>query len=101
MGLAYRLSAGPDCGASALPEVLLIPGAPEAQTVEVNAAEGGTRPSPWYWIPAGGLAAVLLYYALRGVEWRRVWQIVLGARWQYLAAGAAMSVINYFVRSIR
>jgi uncharacterized protein (TIRG00374 family) len=101
MGLAYRLSAGPDCGASALPEVLLIPGAPEAQTVEVNAAEGGTRPSPWYWILAGGLAAVLLYYALRGVEWRRVWQIVLGARWQYLAAGAAMSVINYFVRSIR
>jgi uncharacterized protein (TIRG00374 family) len=50
---------------------------------------------------AGGLAAVLLYYALRGVEWRRVWQVVLGARWQYLAIGLSISVINFFVRSLR
>jgi hypothetical protein len=50
---------------------------------------------------AGGLAAVLLYYALRGVEWRRVWQIMLGARWQYLAVGVGMSAVNYFVRSLR
>ena len=47
------------------------------------------------------MAAVLLYYALRGVEWRRVWQIVLGARWRYLAAGIGISVANYFVRSMR
>ena len=101
MGLARRLSAGPDCGASALPEILLIPGAPEAQAVEVNAAEGARRPSAWYWILAGGVAAVLLYYALRGVEWQRVWQIVRGARWQYLAASAGISVVNYYVRSMR
>jgi len=44
---------------------------------------------------------VLLYYALRGIEWRRVWQIVLGARWQYLAVGAAAATLNYFIRSIR
>jgi uncharacterized protein (TIRG00374 family) len=100
MGLARRLSAGFACRASALPEVFLIPGAGEAQTVEAGAARGG-KPSPWYWILAGGLAAALLYYALRGVEWRRVWQIVLGARWPYLAAGIGMSLVNFFVRSIR
>jgi uncharacterized protein (TIRG00374 family) len=69
--------------------------------VEAHAADGGKRPSPWYWILAGGLAAILLYYALRGVEWLRVWQTILGARWQYLAAGIALSVVNYFVRSMR
>lgn len=95
------LSAGPDSGASAVPGVLLIPGAPEAHTTEVHAPETGTRISPWYWIVAGGLAAVLLYYALRGVEWRRVWQIMAVARWQYLAGGTGISVVNYFVRSMR
>ena len=50
---------------------------------------------------AGSLAAILLYYALRGVEWRRVGQIIGGARWQYIAAGTAISVVNYFVRSMR
>lgn len=79
----------------------MIPGGPEAQTVDSNAAEERKRPSPWYWILAGGLAASLLYYSLRGVEWLRVWQIILGARWQYLAVGAILSVINYFVRSLR
>ena len=83
-----------------LPEVFLIPGAGQPQTVETPAPQAA-RPSPWYWILAGALAAVLLYYALRGVEWRRVWQIVLGARWPYLAAGIGMSLVNFFVRSMR
>jgi uncharacterized protein (TIRG00374 family) len=92
---------GFDRRASALPEVLLIPGAGEAQAVEAGAAVRAKRPSPWYWILAAVLAAVLLYYALRSVEWRRVWQIALGARWTYLAAGIGMSVVNFFVRSMR
>ena len=87
--------------AGTLPEAPLTPGAPEAQSVEAGAAAGGKRPSPWYWILAGGLAAVLLYYSLRGVEWVRVWRIVRGARWQYLAAGAGISILNFFVRSMR
>lgn len=44
---------------------------------------------------------MLLYYSLRGVEWRRVWQIIRAARWEYLAAGGVLSIINYLVRSIR
>lgn len=30
-----------------------------------------------------------------------MWHIVLGARWQYLAAGAGITIFNYFVRSTR
>ncbi len=101
MGLARSLSAQLDCGASPLPEVFLIPEAPEPQTIEDNSPSPAKRPSPWYWVLAGGLAAVLLYYSLRGVEWQRVWQIILGARWQYLALSGALSVITYFVRSLR
>ena len=44
---------------------------------------------------------MLLYFALRGVEWRRVWQVILGARWQYLALSFAISCTNYFLRAIR
>ncbi len=52
---------------------------PEAQAIEFDAGKARKRSSPWYWALAGGLAAVLLYYALRGVEWIRVWHIMLGA----------------------
>jgi uncharacterized protein (TIRG00374 family) len=50
---------------------------------------------------AGGLAAVLLYFALRGIEWGRVWRIILSARWQYLALSMAITSTNYLVRAIR
>jgi uncharacterized protein (TIRG00374 family) len=50
---------------------------------------------------AGGLAAVLLYFALRGIEWGRVWRIIAGARWQYLALSMAITNANYVVRAVR
>ena len=95
------MSAGPDRGPVALPEAVLTPGAPEAQTLEGAATEPLKQSRAWYWILAGGLAAVLLYYSLRGVEWGQVWRTILAARWHYLALGTAVSVVNYFVRSLR
>lgn len=80
---------------------LPIPGESEEQAPKVNPQKGEKKPGYRYWILAGGLAAALLSYALRGVEWPRVWQIIAGARWQYLAAGVAITVVNYFIRSIR
>jgi len=59
------------------------------------------RRSLWTWIFAGALAAVLLFLSLRGIDWPRVWRTVSGAQWQYLAAGAAISVGTYFLRSLR
>jgi uncharacterized protein (TIRG00374 family) len=72
----------------------------ETQTVKAGAESGKGRRA-WHWILAGGLAAVLLYYSLRGVEWQRVWQIILGAKWQYLTASIAVSVVNFALRAVR
>jgi uncharacterized protein (TIRG00374 family) len=55
----------------------------------------------WSWLVAAALAAILLYFALRGVDWRRVWEIIAGARWQWLAAGVACGCTSFFLRSLR
>jgi glycosyltransferase 2 family protein len=44
---------------------------------------------------------VLLYFSMRGVEWRRVWQIISGADWRYLAAATALISCSSFQRSLR
>lgn len=58
------------------------------------------RPA-WRWAVAIALALVLLYKSLQGVEWLRVWQTILAARWQYLAAGSLTSVVSYVLRALR
>jgi glycosyltransferase 2 family protein len=47
------------------------------------------------------LAGVLLYFSLRGVDWRAVWGTVTGAHWGYLAAAAGLSTLAYFGRALR
>ena len=47
------------------------------------------------------LAAVLLYYSLRGIEWREVARIAAGARLSYLGAAAAVSTATLLLRSLR
>jgi glycosyltransferase 2 family protein len=47
------------------------------------------------------LAGVLLYFSLRGVAWGRVWAIIAGARWSYLALAAAITSFSFFQRSLR
>jgi uncharacterized protein (TIRG00374 family) len=47
------------------------------------------------------LAAVLLYYSLRGIEWREVGRLVAGARLGGLAAAAAIITGTLFLRSFR
>jgi uncharacterized protein (TIRG00374 family) len=79
----------------------VTPPVAEAQTGDTGAPQNASRPSLRYWILAGALAAILLYYSLRGIEWRRVWQTMLGAQWQYLALFAAIQIGNYLVRSLR
>ena len=55
----------------------------------------------WRWALSVLLAAVLLYYSLRGVEWARIWGIIAAARWQYIIAAGAIVAINLFLRSLR
>jgi glycosyltransferase 2 family protein len=55
----------------------------------------------WYGLLSFLLAAGLLYYALRGVEWGRVWETIAHAQWQYLAATALLTGCSFFCRSYR
>jgi glycosyltransferase 2 family protein len=63
--------------------------------------ERGTRLAAWRWVFAIGLAVVLLYKALHGVDWMQVWRTVVSARWEYLAGGCLVSVISYVLRALR
>jgi uncharacterized protein (TIRG00374 family) len=47
------------------------------------------------------LAAALLYYSLRGIEWRQVGTIVTSAAPAYLAVAGAISSVTIFLRAIR
>ncbi len=55
----------------------------------------------WYGLLSTALAAVLLYYSLRGVEWGRVWATILHAEWKYLAAAALLTCCSFCCRSLR
>src|SRR6266700_1063767 len=59
------------------------------------------RPKAIYWIASLALAAVLLYYSLRGIEWLRVWQIVRGARPLGVASALGVMSVTLFLRSFR
>jgi uncharacterized protein (TIRG00374 family) len=50
---------------------------------------------------AAVLAAVLLYYSLRGIEWRQVGRIAMGASPWRLALAAAIATVTLFLRAVR
>ena len=55
------------------------------------------------WIPyiALLLAGILLYLALRGVDWEELWRIIQNARLEYLALVFLLASVNSLVRSLR
>jgi uncharacterized membrane protein YbhN (UPF0104 family) len=55
----------------------------------------------WKWLVSIALAGALLYFSLRGVEWRRVWQIIVTAHWQYLVGAALIVCVSSVMRSLR
>jgi hypothetical protein len=60
-----------------------------------------TRGRAWPWILSVPLAALLLYLALRGVDWYGVWHTIAGARWGFVAAGCGCSCLSFFLRALR
>lgn len=54
-----------------------------------------------YWIVALALAGALLYFSLRGIEWRQVWTIVRGARLPFVAAALGTVSLALFIRAMR
>jgi len=59
------------------------------------------RKKLWYGLISIALAAVLLYYALRGVEWGRVWATMVQADRYWLAIACLLTCCAYFVRACR
>jgi uncharacterized protein (TIRG00374 family) len=55
----------------------------------------------WSWIFSLFLAAGLMYFAVRGVEWRRVWEAITHVRWELIVAGSLMACGSYFLRALR
>jgi hypothetical protein len=55
----------------------------------------------WSWAISILLAAVLLYFALQGVDWRIVWKTIAGARWGFMAIAAATASCSFFLRAVR
>jgi hypothetical protein len=55
----------------------------------------------WSWFLALPLAAFLLYWSLRGVDWPTVWHTIAAARWGFLAAAGACTCCSFFLRSLR
>ena len=59
------------------------------------------RRSVWSWVASLALAAALLYFAVRGVEWRRVWQTIEGVAWRYVVLSGLLCCGSFFLRSLR
>lgn len=47
------------------------------------------------------LAAVLLYFSLRGIQWRDVWTLISGAKPGYLALAVSLATLALFLRAMR
>jgi uncharacterized membrane protein YbhN (UPF0104 family) len=55
----------------------------------------------WSWTLSIVVSTILLYFSLRGVEWGRVWRIIISARWEYLVAAAGITAFSFFARAVR
>jgi hypothetical protein len=54
-----------------------------------------------YWTVSVAVSAVLLYFALRGVDWARVWDLIVHANLRYIGAATALTCWSFFLRSLR
>jgi uncharacterized protein (TIRG00374 family) len=59
------------------------------------------RPKAIYWVISLALAAVFLYFSLRGIDWKSVWATLKSARFSVVAAATAMMGVSLFLRSYR
>lgn len=72
-------------------------------TEAVKSAEPASPPRPHaaYWVVSLALAAVFLYFSLRGIEWAQVWETVRHAKIALVLGVLAISSCGLFLRSYR
>ncbi len=54
-----------------------------------------------YWMVALLLAAILLYFSLRGIEWQQVWVTLSHAKPDYIALWIVLGSASLFLRALR
>ncbi len=54
-----------------------------------------------FWVIAILLAIVLLRYSLRGIDWKRVGALLIGAQWRYVALAMLISTSSLTLRALR
>jgi glycosyltransferase 2 family protein len=59
------------------------------------------RGRSWSWVISIVLAAVLLYFSLRGIDWRTVWETLAGTRWPLAGASLGIASCSLFLRAVR
>ena len=74
---------------------------PDSQILSVKAASPGAGRRWFSWAMAIPLAAVLLYYSLRGVDWPVVWRTVAAAQWPLVAGAGLFTCFSFFLRALR
>ena len=59
------------------------------------------RRSPWVALFAFALAAILLYFTLRGLDWSAFWAAILTGHYEFLLITVPITSANYFIRAVR
>jgi len=54
-----------------------------------------------HWVIALGLAGVLLYYSLRGIDWHQVWSTLATTRLDYVSGFMIVTTGSLFLRALR
>lgn len=54
-----------------------------------------------HWVVALALAAVLLYFSLRGIDWRQVWSTLATTRLGYVALMVIVGMGSLYLRAVR
>jgi hypothetical protein len=67
----------------------------------VSPAPAPSRSNALHWVIALVLAGVLLYYSLRGIDWRQVWSTLATTRLSYVGLMIIVTTGSLFLRAIR
>jgi uncharacterized protein (TIRG00374 family) len=64
-------------------------------------APAPSRSNTLHWVIALVLAAVLLYYSLRGIDWRQVWTTLASTQLGYIGLSVLISPASLTLRAVR
>ena len=73
----------------------------EGRIQPTTVPERASRPKAVYWVLSLGLAAVFLYFSLRGIQWGSVWSTLRSANLAIVAGVVVWSSLTLYLRAYR